>query len=508
MMTAKRILIVQLIAACLLVVICGTASFSGPQKEEFRPPILFGESSLAKADDLVRQGYTLLESGDLEGALAKFGRIGEVVISKWISEYCAACAYARTRHEEEALKKLKLIIGNGFDFPELLESESDFTAFSSSPEFKKLIEQARLNFETEAAKLPKRLPVYEQATDTFDTEEELAAWLNKQDRIHYLHRNVWTAVELLTAQIDMQARYLAALKMLKTGDPKFDYGLERVRASVRMKQLSRPGWGIVSDIVRREVDAYAQTSPPASALGEANFFAGMALSLKCKHDDRRRVEAYDLAANYLGRVEKKDQYYGAARALMAVNDLLSPGANEKEVVGTLRRVIEEFPGDQNIYTIISTRLHHDAARVLWPISLEVQDIDGKTVTLDEYRGRVVLIDFWAIMCVPCRKEIPKLVELYDKYREKGFEIISVSLDSKDRTTAQDLRRWVAENKMGWRHIYDGMAWKSDLVKRFFIGSVPTQFLVGPDGSLIAWGDACRGDSLVLNVQRALAARAD
>jgi hypothetical protein len=62
--------------------------------------------------------------------------------------------------------------------------------------------------------------------------------------------------------------------------------------------------------------------------------------------------------------------------------------------------------------------------------------------------------------------------------------------------------------MTWRHIYDGLAWKSDLLRRFFIGTIPAPYLVGRDGSLVAWGNDCRGENLALSVQKALSASTD
>lgn len=507
-MLMKRPIFFLFIGVCSFTMVYGTVSLSRAQTEKLDPPEFFSELALDLANKLIAQGTKLLESGDLEGAIAKFDEINEKVSSKWLSEYLAACAYGRTGHEKKAVEKLELMVSKGFDYPEKLESDPDFELLRNAPGFEKLIERARLNYENGTAAFSRGLPDYDPATDEFESEEELNKWVRQQDRLHYLHRNVWTATELLTAQVDMRARYLAALKALKSGDPDFDFGLERVRASARLKNLSRPGWGVVADLVKHEVDTYAQSSPAAGPLGEAYFFAGLVLSLKYKHDDSRRVDAYDRASDYLGKIDEQNQYYGPAQVLKLLNGFKSPGADEVVIGRKLRDVIGAYPGDANIYTIISTRLNHDAAHVLWPIPLEVPDIDGKDVSLDEYRGKVVLIDFWAITCIPCRKELPNLVEVYNEHHVEGFEIISVCLDSMDRTTLQDLRKWIGDNKMDWRHVYDGSGWKSELAKSFFIGTIPAPYLLGADGSLIAWGRTCRGENLALSVREALSARTD
>ena len=143
--------------------------------------------------------------------------------------------------------------------------------------------------------------------------------------------------------------------------------------------------------------------------------------------------------------------------------------------------------------------------MLWPIPLEASDIDGASLTLNEYRGKAVLVDFWATWCAPCRREIPGMVEMYGRYHDRGFEILSISLDSPEQMNEAAFREWIAEQEMTWRHVYDGDAWNSPLVRSFFVGSIPAPYLVGPDGSLVAWGDECRQGRLAANVEKALAA---
>lgn len=136
--------------------------------------------------------------------------------------------------------------------------------------------------------------------------------------------------------------------------------------------------------------------------------------------------------------------------------------------------------------------------------VEAGDFDGALAKLADYRGKVLLIDFWATWCPPCRAELPGLIETYKKLHPRGFEVLSISLDRPDDTTVDDYRAWIGEHEMTWRHVYDGDAWDSPLVKRFFVGSIPSPFLVGADGSLVAWGEDCRGENLAPTVEKALA----
>ncbi|RZK78830.1 MAG: AhpC/TSA family protein [Pedobacter sp.] len=122
-------------------------------------------------------------------------------------------------------------------------------------------------------------------------------------------------------------------------------------------------------------------------------------------------------------------------------------------------------------------------------SFSLPDRDGKALTLASQKGKIVLVDFWASWCVPCRKENPNLVKAYAKYHDKGFEIIGVSLDDKK----ESWNKAIEADKLVWLHASDLKGWKSDLATEFGIKSVPTSFLVDADGKVIA--KDLRGEAL-------------
>ncbi|WP_316847880.1 TlpA disulfide reductase family protein [Pedobacter psychrodurus] len=117
------------------------------------------------------------------------------------------------------------------------------------------------------------------------------------------------------------------------------------------------------------------------------------------------------------------------------------------------------------------------------------DRDGKNVTLSSLKGKVVLVDFWASWCAPCRKENPNLVKAYAKYHDKGFEIIGVSLDNKKDAWLKAIEA----DQLGWMHVSDLKGWKSDLAAEYGIKAIPTSFLVDASGKIIA--KDLRGDQL-------------
>jgi len=123
--------------------------------------------------------------------------------------------------------------------------------------------------------------------------------------------------------------------------------------------------------------------------------------------------------------------------------------------------------------------------------------EGKELALSSLKGKLVLIDFWASWCGPCRKENPNVVQLYKQYKSKGFEIYSISLD-------EEKDKWIKaieKDGLNWIHVSDLGGWNSSVCSQFNISSIPFTILVGKDGSIIAKG--LRGDELKAKVKEIL-----
>jgi thiol-disulfide isomerase/thioredoxin len=128
-----------------------------------------------------------------------------------------------------------------------------------------------------------------------------------------------------------------------------------------------------------------------------------------------------------------------------------------------------------------------------------EDVSGKPLSLANYHGKVVLVDFWATWCMPCRMELPNVIAAYQKYHNKGFEVVGISLD----TTQKNLLDFTTENNMPWPQYFDGHGWDNKLVQKYGIEAIPATFLLDGNGKII--GENLRGEELDDAVAKAIAA---
>lgn len=180
----------------------------------------------------------------------------------------------------------------------------------------------------------------------------------------------------------------------------------------------------------------------------------------------------------VAKIKKNTSMYSSIMAIQA----LEPDKYTDVYKDLDAGLSKKYPTDKNVKTfhdmitkMLSTTVGQEAPEINLPSP------DGKEIALSSLRGKVVLIDFWASWCGPCRKEMPNVVKAYAKFKPKGFEIYGVSLD-------QEKDRWVeaiAKDGITWPQVSDLQYWKSVAAQLYNVQGIPYTVLLDKEGKIIA-----------------------
>ena len=164
------------------------------------------------------------------------------------------------------------------------------------------------------------------------------------------------------------------------------------------------------------------------------------------------------------------------------------GLNESEVKKIIDELAAKFPAHTRLAEIkksLAGLVGSPAPEITLP------DPNGTPVKLSSFRGKYVLVDFWASWCKPCRQENPNVVKAFNRFKDKNFAILGVSLDRPGQK--DDWTKAIMQDKLTWTHVSDLMYWNSPVVPLYNISGIPYNVLVDPEGKII--GEKLFGEAL-------------
>ena len=211
-------------------------------------------------------------------------------------------------------------------------------------------------------------------------------------------------------------------------------------------------------------------------------------------DEKFRIRSQRIAEMLME--DSTDRSATLANAEKAARELVQDFPKNEDAYSVLLAVARTFLDEENVQRAreitqeVAQRSKGDAKeeaqtqlrrldRLGKPLELSFTDMDGNEVSLKNYAGKVVLVDFWATWCGPCVAALPELKVTYAKYHPKGFEVLGISLDKEKDI----LEKFLKDQAMTWPQHFDGTGWENSLVRKFEIEGIPTMWLIDKKGHL-------------------------
>ncbi|HVV54927.1 MAG TPA: TlpA disulfide reductase family protein, partial [Mucilaginibacter sp.] len=242
----------------------------------------------------------------------------------------------------------------------------------------------------------------------------------------------------------------------------------------------------------RQLQAINSTASAKTTMLMANALKDTTKDEETRHNEMQANLKVIQAQYHQALKDLVKQYPDSYLSLLTLGTIGGPTPDPDEILGLLDSLSEDVRNTE------TARILKDELEKLKTISIgaiapdfEQADTSGHMVRLSSFRGKYVLLDFWASWCQPCREENPNLVKVYNEYKNKNFTIVGVSLDRQDGTF-----NWLNAIRMDhltWTQLSDLKFWNNAVAQLYFVQSIPKNFLIDPSGKIIA--QDLRGDDL-------------
>ena len=492
--------------------VCVSAGASTPE---------LSDAEIERYSDFGAKAVKRLRKGDNKRAIKFFKAQIEIYDGNDVPYYNTACAYSLLERKEEAIEWLSLAVEHGYSNAEHMREDGDLDNIRNSQEFEKLVALAEARL---------------------DRTGERDAWAAPS-----AEAREFSDLKGLIDYYETELRKLLRVRRVLSWDAyrSIQYGIKRGKIASIDRYLSAPGiipdaerweWEKVmtyagdgrwmpredAEMVVASATAFMDTYSRSPEYPHAALLRAKALKMIETHKKWESEEGEEGAEETAGEGKReKATLIGELDFLSGILESASDNHVAHEIMIFLTRgyvgeermeeakryaeLLESVYGeDRDIMRRARSELFDVLVRIKGLKPFSVKGLDGKALDPEAFKGRVILIDFWATWCGPCLGELPHLKEAYSEYHEKGFDIIGISLDSSGSMPLSRFKKWLDENGLEWHQYYDGKGWRNSVASLYDVHAIPFSILLDRDGKISDIN--LRGEELVEKVAELLGER--
>lgn len=494
-----------LIAVLALVGCSGEQGAQSPAPPVFELPEIDTEI-IPQIAGKIQGAQVALRQGKLDTAIEYYQVAVELAPEAAMTHYFLAFGLATQEKEHEALAALEMAVERGYGDFGAIEAQPQFVGLVCLPEWPALRERIVAN---NARYRPDGLVSYRRLDPRmepeFDTLAELSAHYDGQlepvSQLMMIHPNealmpqVWTVLNHKLAGL---ARFLGQ-DVAESDIMPARHEILKTVGSYEKAHIT-PWLPATVELTQERVAQFIDENPDqVNACAQAAYLRARAIWLGQAPPKGEPIsdEMLAEAARIYGEVDT--EFTGTLGALMSLMESVDVIFTNRSLSDPqLAPIIERIQTNYAAHPVmqqIGPRLQPFILAKNGLPEFAVRDIDGREFSTTELGERVVLIDFWATWCAPCRAEVPNLVSLYEEYEDQGFEIIGISLDDSKKMSTDRIRKWTEEQGMTWPIVFEGKGWDTASARACGVTAIPFPILVGRDGKILTAGQGATGAQL-------------
>jgi hypothetical protein len=454
------------------------------------------EVAILKATEVEARARLL--AGDYAEAAEAYQRQAEVLTGHFAAQYKAAAAFAMGGRHDDALHWLELAVDNGFANVGKMDTDPAWESMHGDERAIPLYRNARENMtilRTRTVPDPWTMLEMRTATTHDDLASLLAAHDREEQRLADLdgvffprEQNMRQILAHLSKAVDLEAFIAAGPSEDQARQARLEL-LRLYRTHAVAQRPSAVAEARLDEGCRRFITDYSDgPNLPEARLIHAEYrYISTLRSLA----GPRREEIPNASESFRGEVERiVADAPGTPAAGLAQLWLTELAFHPRYRVRDLALALEHYRTLKQDYIQLPEVAEQAAQRVSALAffddgvpSFEATDVNGEPFTIETYRGKVLVLFFWATTSAPARDEIANLKWIEEKFREKEVAVAGVSLDQGGQLSAGDFTRWLEGNSVSWPQVYDGKGIDGELARLFGVRTVPYVFVFGRDGAL-------------------------